>query len=120
MIPDPDYRPLTPADVDEAARVIAAAFVDDPLCAYVLPIRRTRISALTKFFRAMGRLNIRAGSAFGVSDPLEGVSIWSFPGKSSASASLKDLIGFLPVLFSQYTIGIRRARPRRRPARRGR
>ncbi len=43
--------------------------------------------------------------------PLEGAAIWSFPNRPEASASPKDLLTFLPVLFSSYVIGAQRARP---------
>ena len=105
-----EYRQLTLSDLEPMAQVLARSFSDDPLVSFILPNERTRVKTVAKFFRAMGRLNIRANSAFGVSDPLEGVAVWSFPGKSSSSASLKDLTAFLPVLFSSYVIGARRAR----------
>jgi hypothetical protein len=38
-----EYRQLTPADVEEAAQVIAQSFVDDPLTSFMLPFKRTRI-----------------------------------------------------------------------------
>ena len=47
---DDGCRLLTLADVEPAARVIAQAFMDDPLCAYMLPFRRTRLRSLTTFF----------------------------------------------------------------------
>jgi ribosomal protein S18 acetylase RimI-like enzyme len=105
-----DYRRLTLADLEPMAQVLAQSFANDPLVAFILPNAKTRVRTVAGFFRAMGRLNIRAGCAFGVSDPLEGVAVWSLPGKSSSSAGLKDLFGFVPVLFSSYAPGVRRAR----------
>jgi GNAT superfamily N-acetyltransferase len=103
-------RQLTLADLEPMAQVLARSFAQDPLVSFILPNPRTRVQTVAKFFRAMGRLNIRAGSAFGVSEPLEGVAVWSFPNTTSASASPRDLFAFLPVLFSSYVIGAQRAR----------
>ena len=107
---DHAYRQLTLYELDAMSHVLAQAFEDDPLVSFILPNKRTRVKTIAKFFRAMGRLNIRAGSAFGVSDPLEGVAVWSFPNKPEASATPKDLLAFLPLLFSSYVIGAQRAR----------
>ena len=105
-----EYRQLTLPDLEPMAQVLAQSFAEDPLVSFILPRAKSRVKTVAKFFRAMGRLNIRAGSAFGVSDPLEGVAVWSFPNKSSSSAGLGDLPAFLPVLFSAYAMGVRRAR----------
>lgn len=105
------YRLLTVSDLEPMAQVLAQSFSEDPLVSFILPNQSTRVKTVAKFFRAVGRLNIRAGSAYGVSDPLEGVAVWSFPNKPEASASPKDLLTFLPVLFSSYFIGARRAQP---------
>jgi ribosomal protein S18 acetylase RimI-like enzyme len=110
-MPNHDYRQLTISDLEPMAQVLAHSFAEDPLVSFILPDRKTRVKTIAKFFRAMGRLNIRAGNAFGVSNPLEGVAVWSFPNQPEPSASPKDLLSFLPVLFSSYFIGARRARP---------
>ncbi len=106
-----DHRQLTLSDLEPMAQVLAQAFSEDPLVSFILPNPKTRVKTVAKFFRAMGRLNIRAGCAFGVGDPLEGVAVWNFPDKPEASATPKDLLFFLPVLFSSYIIGARQARP---------
>jgi ribosomal protein S18 acetylase RimI-like enzyme len=105
-----NYRQLTLSDLESAAQVLATAFEEDPLVSFILPNQKTRVKTITKFFRAMGRLAIRNGLAFGVSDPLEGVAFWNFPDKPSISASPKDLLTFLPLLFSYYPIGAQKAR----------
>lgn len=105
-----DYRQLTLSDLESMAHVLANSFSEDPLVSFILPNPKTRVKTVAKFFRAMGRLNIRAGSAFGVGEPLQGVAVWSFPNKSEASVTPRDLLTFLPVLFSPYAIGVRRAR----------
>ena len=107
---DEEYRQLTLDDLEPMAQVLSLSFSEDPLVSFILPNPKTRVKTVAKFFRAMGRLNIRTGSAFGAGDPVEGVAVWSFPNKSSSSASFGDLPAFLPVLFSSYVIGVRRAR----------
>ena len=79
MDPNPGYRLLTLFDVEQAARVISQAFVDDPLCAFMLPLRRTRIKTLYKFFRALGEVSIENNRSYGVGDPLQGVAYWKLP-----------------------------------------
>jgi GNAT superfamily N-acetyltransferase len=103
-------RLLTPADVEEAAQVIAQAFVDDPLIAFVLPFKATRVRTLIKFFRVYGALSIEHGRGFGVGAPLQGVAFWKFPSQDSMSISIKSLGRFLPLLFTMYPIGYFRAR----------
>jgi ribosomal protein S18 acetylase RimI-like enzyme len=107
---DDGCRLLTLADVEPAARVIAQAFMDDPLCAYMLPFRRTRLRSLTTFFRIYGELSIKAGRVYGAGDPLQGVAYWKFPESDGLSISVRGLGRLLPLLFSMYTIGYIRAR----------
>jgi len=105
-----DYRQLTLSDLEPMVQVLAHSFEEDPLVSFILPNSKTRVKTVAKFFRAMGRLNIRANSAFGAGEPLQGVAIWNFPNKPEASAAPKDLLTFLPLLFSSYIIGAQRAR----------
>jgi ribosomal protein S18 acetylase RimI-like enzyme len=105
-----EYRQLTLSDLEPMAQVLAQSFFEDPLVSFTLPNAKTRVKNVAKFFRALGRLNIRAGCAFGIGEPLQGAAVWNFPNKPEASATPKDLLAFLPVLFSPYPIGLRRAR----------
>lgn len=105
-----NYRQLILSDLESATQVLAQSFQDDPLVSFILPNPKTRVKTVAKFFRAVGRLAIRNGSAFGVSEPLEGVAFWNFPDKQNLSATPKDLITFLPLLFSYYPIGAQKAR----------
>ena len=106
----PDCRLLTLADVEPAAQVIAQAFVDDPLCSFMLPFRRTRTRTLHKFFRALGEVSIKNNRGYGVGDSLQGVAFWKFPDQESLSVSLKSIGKFLPLLFTFYPLGYFRAR----------
>jgi len=105
-----DFRLLTLSDVEQAARVIAQAYVDDPLCAFMLPIRGTRTKTLYKFFRVMGEVSITHQRGYGVGDPLHGVAYWKFPNQESMSISVKSIGKFLPLLLTLYPVGLVRAR----------
>ncbi len=105
-----EYRLLTRADVEEAAKVISQSFVDDPLCRFILPLKRTRIRTLHKFFRALGEVSIKNKRGYGVGEPLQGVAYWKFPNQDSMSINIKGLGKFLPLLFTLYPIGLYRAR----------
>jgi GNAT superfamily N-acetyltransferase len=103
-------RVLALTDVEQAAQVIAQAFVDDPLCACMLPLRRTRVRTSKKFFRLYGTLNIQIQGGFGVGEPLKGVAYWLEPAKPDLSINFKSLGLFIPLLFTFYPIGYFRAK----------
>ena len=105
-----NFRVLEISDVPQAASVISQAFIDDPLCAYMLPLRRTRTKTLYKFFRAYGTVNIQNQRGFGVGEPLKGVAYWLEPSKADISVNLKSLGLFLPLLFTFYPLGYFRAK----------
>jgi ribosomal protein S18 acetylase RimI-like enzyme len=100
-----DSRPLVLADVEQAAEVISQAFVDDPLCAFMLPFKRTRVKTLRKFFRAYGEVYLQYQCGCGVGEPLKGVAFWMEPNKPDISVSIKSLGLFIPLLFTFYPIG---------------
>jgi len=105
-----DFRLLTLTDVEQAAQVIAQAFVDDPLCSYMLPFRRTRVMTLYKFFRAYGVVNIKNYRGYGFGEPLQGIAYWESPNQDNMSISVKSLTLFLPLLFTLYPVGYFRAK----------
>jgi ribosomal protein S18 acetylase RimI-like enzyme len=104
-------RALTLADVVPAARVISEAFAEDPLCAYMLPNRRSRVKTLYRFFLAVGELSIKNNRGYGAGEPLAGVAYWQTPEQDDLSVSISSLGKFLPLLFTQYPLGHLRARP---------
>ena len=104
-----DYRLLELSDIEQAAGVISQAFVDDPLCAFMLPFKRTRVKTLRKFFRAYGAVNIQNQRGYGVGEPLSGVAFWVEPKKPGVSISIKSLGLFIPLMFTFYPIGYMRA-----------
>jgi ribosomal protein S18 acetylase RimI-like enzyme len=105
MDASPECRLLTLADAAQAAHVISQALVDDPLCAFMLPFKRSRTKTLYKFFRALGEISIKNKRGYGVGDPLQGVAFWKFPDQDSMSISIKSLSIFIPLLFTFYPIG---------------
>src|SRR5687768_1359258 len=109
-MPDTNLRLLTLSDVEEAAQVLAQAFVDDPLVSFMLPVKATRVKTLVKFFHVYGEIIIKNKRGYGVGEPLQGVAYWKFPEQDSLSISVKSLGKFLPLLFTMYPIGYFRAR----------
>jgi ribosomal protein S18 acetylase RimI-like enzyme len=107
---DLTFRVLELPDVEQAAGVISQAFMDDPLCTFMLPLKRTRVKTLYKFFRAYGTVNIQNRRGFGVGEPLKGVAYWLEPGKEDVSVNIKSLRLFIPLLFTFYPIGYFRSK----------
>ena len=105
-----EYKQLTLADVEQAAQVIAHAFVGDPLISFMLPNEQTRVETLLKFFRAYGEICIKNGRGFGVGEPLQGVAFWKFPAQESLSVGIRPLGKFLPLLFTAYPFGFIRTK----------
>jgi len=110
MVMNSEHRLLSLPDVEEAAQVISQAFLDDPLIAFMLPFKATRVRTLLKFFRVYGEINIKAGRGYGVGEPLQGIAYWDFPAQPPMSISVKSLGKFIPLLFTMYPIGYFRAR----------
>jgi ribosomal protein S18 acetylase RimI-like enzyme len=104
------YRSLTISDVEGAAGVISQAFEHDPLCAFMLPNKRTRVRTLRKFFHPYSEIFIKNQRGYGVGDPLNGVAFWLPPSRPEVSISIKTLGSFLPLLFTGYPVGYLRAR----------
>jgi ribosomal protein S18 acetylase RimI-like enzyme len=106
-----DFRPLTLLDVEPAAQVLSQAFVNDPLCVYMLPGQNTRVKTLYKFFLVYGELNIRNNRGYGVGDPLQGVAYWKSPSQENLSISVKSLGRVIPLFFTLYFAGYMRGKP---------
>lgn len=107
---DAEYRLLDLSDVEQAAQILSQAFVDDPISAFLLPFKRSRVKTLHTFFRAYGEVNIKNQRGYGVGEPLKGVAYWISPNQADISISIKSLSIFLPLLFTFYPIGYIRAR----------
>jgi ribosomal protein S18 acetylase RimI-like enzyme len=105
-----EVRPLILSDVVQAARVISHAFVDDPLCAFMLPSQRSRMETLQKFFRAYGEIYIQNQLGYGIGEPLKGIAFWINPSVPDVSMSIKSVGLFIPLLFTQYPFGYLKAK----------
>jgi ribosomal protein S18 acetylase RimI-like enzyme len=103
-------RLLLREDVESAARVLAEALDEDPLCVHMLPSRRARQRALRVFFRVMGRISVDNGRMYGTGDPLVGVALWKRPSQGDISIGVRALGSLLPLLLTRYPIGLLRAR----------
>lgn len=97
-------RALTNADIPAASDVIARAFGEDPLWRYLFADPSTRARLLGRFFRLLIPLAISSGSAYGVGDPLAGVSVWNFPGQPGARLTAPLLGALPPLLFSRFIL----------------
>lgn len=104
------FRLLDSSDANTAAQVISQAFVEDPLCSFMLPVRLTRTKTLYKFFRPYCEINIKNKRGFGSGIPVQGVAFWKSPDQNDVSVNIKSLSTFLPLLFTMYPIGYIRAR----------
>ncbi len=106
----PEAKQLVLSDVAQAARVISQAFLDDPLCAFMLPSQRSRLNTLNKFFRLYGEIYIQNQLGYGVGEPLKGIAFWIDPSRPDVSMSIKSLGLFFPLLFTHYPLGYLKAK----------
>jgi ribosomal protein S18 acetylase RimI-like enzyme len=104
-------RELREADVQAAAQVMSQAYMEDPLCAFMLPHKNSRAQTLLKFFLIINEFAVKSKRVYGVGDPLQGVAYWEYPGQEDLSINIKSLGKLLPLLFSRYLYGYFRARP---------
>ncbi len=107
---DVTFRVLELSDVERAAEIISNAFMDDPLCAFMLPRKRSRLNTLKKFFRAYGSVYINHHRGYGVGQPLSGVAFWMEPRQADVSINISAFRLYLPLLFTGYPLGFIRAR----------
>lgn len=68
------------ADVDAIATTMAAAFIEDPVMAWMFPARRTRASKLHDYFLLMQRHLFLPRSRVLVTHDLGGAAFWVPPG----------------------------------------
>jgi ribosomal protein S18 acetylase RimI-like enzyme len=78
-------RQLSLADLDDATDVASRAFHNFPLWQYLLKGDTKRAKLLPKFYRAFLAYGIRRGQVYGVSNPIEGIAVWSPPGQNAIS-----------------------------------
>lgn len=96
-------RLLTVLDLDRAVEIQSHAFQSDPLWIYLVPDATGRKRILPHFFKALLTYSIRNHQTYGISDPLQGIAVWSDPvQKRKTSALIGAGPGFLQLIFSPY------------------
>jgi len=93
-------RPAEPADVPEAARMLARAFLDDPAFTYQLPHEPSRERRLVRYFRTLLRreaLPLGATEVAVAEDTIVGAALWKPPGtwQPSTAVQIAALPGYL-------------------------
>jgi GNAT superfamily N-acetyltransferase len=99
---DVDVRPAQKGDVRDLSRVLARAFYDDPVTAWMLPDDRTRLNALVRAFAGLARHHYlpRAGSEVGRRDGVVGAAtLWDPPGRRKSSR-LEELVMMPTMLWA--------------------
>ena len=77
----PKPVPLAASQIDEAGKVLAQAFNDDPLAAYMLPKEEDRAVLLPAHFIAVVKYGLLSGEVWTTEGRVEGVSVWLPPGR---------------------------------------
>ena len=94
-----DVRPATQSDVEACARVLAAAFQDDPGTIVFEPDPDRRAEILPLFFRSFVAASLSEGGGIAVSgDPVNGVASWFGPERHGPSPDALGANGFGDVL----------------------
>jgi GNAT superfamily N-acetyltransferase len=99
-------RPATTSDVDELARVLSRAFVDDPVACLLIPSASRRPAGLRAFFGVQLRyLSLPLGGGY-TTDDLAGGALWSPPGSPPIRlrAALSGLVPVVPYLLGRHVV----------------
>ncbi|WP_432678426.1 GNAT family N-acetyltransferase [Rhodococcus pyridinivorans] len=96
-------RTATRRDIPVFARVIAEAFFDDPVFAWMFPDEEHRIRRMTRFFAADARHHMVPLGATDIAESdgtVGGAAMWALPGRwrTDAWTSLRLLPGFYAAL----------------------
>jgi GNAT superfamily N-acetyltransferase len=98
-----DVRPVVGADVAVLAPVLARAFQDDPVTAWIYANARTRPRWVTRFFAWQLRRLLPQGACWTTED-CDGAALWALPGRwreeayESITLLRRTLPGVLPRL----------------------
>jgi ribosomal protein S18 acetylase RimI-like enzyme len=90
-------RQLSFTDLDRAVEIAVGAFHVTPLYRYLVPDDAKRTVFISKLYRAFYVFGIRRGQVYGVSEPLEGVAVWSLPGRHKGVFRGMLAAGLLPM-----------------------
>ncbi|MCT6733107.1 MULTISPECIES: GNAT family N-acetyltransferase [Rhodococcus erythropolis group] len=104
-------RPAVRSDIPALSAVLAEAFEDDPLMAWMLPDEATRADRLTKLFAAEARYHHLAGGGVEVATDdnglIGGATLWDPPGRWKQSW-ISGLVS-LPSMVRVFGRGLRHA-----------
>ncbi|EHB55250.1 GCN5-related N-acetyltransferase [Mycolicibacterium rhodesiae JS60] len=98
-----DVRPTRKADIPALARVMARAFHDDPVMAWVQPDAARRKAALPGLFSALTRHHFLAGRGTEVAASDDGVgaaALWDPPGRWTQSP--REQLAMLPGVMRAF------------------
>lgn len=95
-------RPAVPQDTRPAAAVMARAFADDPLYAWILPDERVRRRRLPRLFAVQLRAARRGHDEIDVmvaGEQILGCALWSRPGARRPSAGQLAVLTTFPLIL---------------------
>lgn len=99
-----EVRPAAAGDVRELSRVLARAFVDDPVMTWLFPVRRTRERRLMRLFWTVTRFHHLGNGAVEVAGRPSGIgaaALWDPPGRWSHSGPSE--VAMIPAMI--WTFG---------------
>ena len=102
----PVVRRLGPADLPEAARVLAAAFADDPLWVVLAPDPERRARLLVRIYGLILAGAVDARRAHGVGYPLAAVAVWAHPADppGGTRAAARQILASAPLVSSARSL----------------
>lgn len=86
---------LDAAQIDEASRVLARAFFDDPMVMHVVPDAENRRRHLPWFYRLAARYSHPYGASYTTPHQVEGAALWLPPGDTITSSLRMIRLGML-------------------------
>ena len=89
-----DVRRATAADVPEVARVLARAFLDDPVATWACPADRRRLRVNARFFLFRTRQLLRQDQVY-TTTGVAGAALWALPDRWRTTP--RDALGLAPL-----------------------
>jgi len=101
---DNTIRLLSIDDLGRAVYIQSKAFQNDPLWKYLIPDSEKRAKLLPKFNNVFLEIGIKSYQTYSVSNPIEGVAVWSAPNQKEIASSGSAAIGFSRLFLSSLLI----------------